>query len=172
VGTLPSEDNGDAMQPIRSPACGEDVNDSEIYRKHKDDLVRFAASLVGSDGAEDVVSAVVLRTLARRSLSSLEEPRAYLFRAVLNQARSTAGRRTPPARVFETPHSPPPSEPRPEVIAAVMGLPLRQRAATYLVYWADLSIAEAARLMGARPGTVKRYLHLARRSLKGVLDGR
>ncbi len=53
----------------------------------------------------------------------------------------------------------------------MMRLPLRQRTATFLAYWGDLSIAETSRLMGARPGSVKRYLHLARRSLKGVLDG-
>ena len=133
--------------------------------------MRYAASLIGPDAAEDVVSTVVLRTLARRSLCDLDDARAYLFRAVLNQARSTAGRRKPSRLVGEA-AQPPPSDPRPEVFAAVMGLPLRQRAATYLVYWADLSVGEAARLMGARPGTVKRYLHLARRTLKGVLDER
>ncbi len=58
----------------------------------------------------------------------------------------------------------------PEVTAAVLGLPPQQRAATYLVYWADQSIQETAALMGVRPGTVKRYLHLARRRIKGVLD--
>jgi DNA-directed RNA polymerase specialized sigma24 family protein len=47
---------------------------------------------------------------------------------------------------------------------------MRQRAATFLTYWADLSVAETAERMGARSGTVKRYLHLARRKLKGVLD--
>jgi RNA polymerase sigma-70 factor (ECF subfamily) len=47
---------------------------------------------------------------------------------------------------------------------------LGQRSATYFVYWADMSVAEAAAVMGVRPGTVKRYLHLARAKLEGVLD--
>ena len=36
--------------------------------------------------------------------------------------------------------------------------------------WVDLPVDQAASLMGARPGTVKRYLHLAHRSLKGRLS--
>jgi DNA-directed RNA polymerase specialized sigma24 family protein len=44
--------------------------------------------LVGPDQAPDVVSTVVLRVLKRRHLSDLENPRAYLFRSVLNEARS------------------------------------------------------------------------------------
>jgi RNA polymerase sigma-70 factor (ECF subfamily) len=63
-----------------------------------------------------------------------------------------------------------PVDPQPEVLEAVLALPLGQRAATFLVYWADLSVAGTAELMGVRPGTVKRYLHLARAKLEGVLD--
>ncbi len=160
------------MQPGTRLVCGKSVSssDSEIFRKHKDDLVRYAAALVGPDAADDVVSAVVLRLLERRSLSDLEDARAYLFRAVLNQARNVGSRRRPSSAVVDA-VQPPWPEPQPEVLSAVMNLPLRQRAATFLVYWADLSIAETSRLMGTRPGTIKRYLYLARRSLKEVLDG-
>ncbi|GBE25571.1 RNA polymerase sigma factor [bacterium BMS3Bbin02] len=160
------------MQPGTGLVCGKSVSnsDSEIFRKHKDDLVRYAAALVGPDAADDVVSAVVLRLLERRSLSDLEDARAYLFRAVLNQARNVGSRRRPSFAVVDA-AQPPWPEPQPEVLSAVMNLPLRQRAATFLVYWADLSVAETSRLMGARPGTIKRYLYLARRSLKEVLDG-
>lgn len=158
------------MQPTGRVVCGVgmDGSDSEIFRKHKDDLVRYAAALVGPDAAEDVVSAVVVRLLERRSLSDLDDARPYLFKAVLNQARNVAGRRRSVAGLVDI-EEPPLAEPRPEVFEAVLSLPLRQRAATFLIYWADMSIAEASELMGARPGTVKRYLHLARRSLKGVL---
>jgi DNA-directed RNA polymerase specialized sigma24 family protein len=64
---------------------------------------------------------------------------------------------------------PAPDEPRPDVLEAVFRLPVRQRAATYLTYWVDLPTAETARLMDVGEGTVKRYLFLARRTLKGVL---
>lgn len=144
-------------------------SDSVIYRKVRGDLVRYAASLVGSDAAEDTVSTVVLRTLTRKSLADLDDPRAYLFRAVLNEARTTARLRTRPVRYPQT-QDPGSRDIQPEVLEAVAKLPIRQRAATFLVYWADYTIAETAHAMGNRPGTVKRYLHRARKTLKGALD--
>jgi RNA polymerase sigma factor (sigma-70 family) len=145
------------------------VDDETIYRKNREDLVRYAAVLVGPTAAEDVVSTVVLRVLARRRLVDLDDARAYLFRAVLNESRTRLGRRGMPLTpdLVADVHM---VDPQPEVLAAVLALPARQRAATYLVYWEGRSIAEASTLMGIRPGTVKRYLHLARRTLKGVLD--
>lgn len=161
------------MQPIRVVArgLGMGVSDEVIYTKLKDDLVRYATALVGPVDAEDVLSTVVLRTLQRRSLNDLENARAYLFRAVLNESRGLHRRRRIP------PVEPPglaeemviPDGDR-EVVNVLRALAPRQRAAVYLVYWEDLSIADAAAAMGARPGTVKRYLHLARRSLKGTLN--
>jgi DNA-directed RNA polymerase specialized sigma24 family protein len=62
-------------------------DDGIIYIKVKDDLIRFATVLVGRDHAEDVVSVVMVRLLRKRSLASLGEPRAYLFRSVLNESR-------------------------------------------------------------------------------------
>ncbi|MCP4308741.1 MAG: RNA polymerase sigma factor [bacterium] len=143
--------------------------DSVIYRKIRGDLVRYAASLVGPDGADDTVSTVVLRTLSRRSLGDLDDPKAYLFRAVLNEARTVAKVRGRPVRYPRVPDYGS-GDLRPEVLEAVSRLPLRQRAATFLVYWADYSIGETAHAMGSRPGTIKRYLHRARKTLEGVLD--
>jgi len=62
------------------------------------------------------------------------------------------------------------SEPDWDVVQAVAKLPARQRAAVFLRYWEDLSVVEVADLMGTRVGTIKRYLHLARGSLKGTLS--
>ena len=145
------------------------MNDEEIYRKHRDDLVRFAAVLVSPADADDVVSTVVLRVLAGRRLGDLDDARLYLFRSVLNECRTLTSRRRAPVLVTEVGVAD--SDPGFEVLAAVLDLPTQQRAATYLVYWADLSVREAAALMGIGPGSVKRYLLLARRSLKGVLHG-
>lgn len=145
-----------------------ELSDEAIYTKLKDDLIRYATTLVGPDRAEDVLSTVVLRTLRRRHLSDLEDARPYLFRAVLNEARNVLGRREPivlePVRVDAWD----PEDQR--VVDAIMSLPPRQRAAIYLVYWEDLSINQTAEAMGARPGTVKRYVHMARKTLRGVLN--
>lgn len=147
------------------------MNEAEIWLACKNDLVRYAAVLVGPGEAEDVVSTVVVRVLSSRKLGDLEDARRYLFRAVLNECRTRGSRRRETLRLVDIPE-PPPSDPQPEVLEAVLSLPLGQRAATFLVYWADLTVAETARLMGTRPGTVKRYLHLARAKLKGALDER
>ena len=143
-----------------------DPQDGQIYRKHRDDLIRYATSLVGPDKAEDVLSTIILRILRRRSLADLDDPRPYLFKAVLNESRSVMRFRrtvelTDPGTVV--------AEPDLDVLDAVLRLPVRQRAAIYLVYWADMSVADAARHMGVGSGTVKKYLHSARNSLKGVL---
>lgn len=143
-------------------------SDEEIYLKYRDELMRYATALVGPDGAPDVVSSVVTKVLrARKSLTGLREPRPYLMRAVLNES----------LRYREQNWREPPSlfgvdvvESRPEVLEAVVTLPPRQRAAVYLAYWADLPSHEAAQLMGCRPATMRRYLHLAKRKLREVLD--
>ena len=145
-----------------------ELSDEAIYNKVKDDLIRYATVLVGPTDAEDVVSTVILRTLQRRPLSDLDEPRPYLFRAVLNEARGLHRRRPvvrpPQSDVAMDDHA------DDSVMNALRGLPDRQRAAIYLVYWEDLTISDAADAMGARPGTVKRYLHLARKNLRGALQ--
>jgi RNA polymerase sigma factor (sigma-70 family) len=145
-----------------------ELSDEAIYTKLKDDLIRYATALVGPDRAEDVLSTVVLRTLRRRRLSTLRDPRPYLFRAVLNEARNTLRKREPTLYVSEPVEDSHPDQQG--IVAAICELPPRQRAAIYLVYWEDMSIAQAADAMGARPGTVKRYIHMARNRLRGVLD--
>ena len=149
------------------------VSDSQIYADLKDDLVGYATALVGPDSAADVVSTVVVRVLSSGSLSGLRDPRPYLFRAVLNEAMSTrrrAARREIANSVTEAVHDEPSLHP--EVVVAVLGLPVQQRAATYLVYWLGHTMAETSDLMGLGEGTVKRYLALARSSLKEVLHAR
>lgn len=145
------------------------MDDETIYRENREDLIRYAAVLVGPTSAEDAVSTVVLRVLARRRLVDLRDARPYLFRAVLNECRTRLDRDRHHSTLANVDGSQS-VNPQPEVLTAVLALPVRQRAATYLVYWAGMSVAETARLMGIRPGTVKRYLYLARRVLKGALD--
>ena len=149
--------------------CDRGVEEAEIWREHSGELVRYATVLVGPDHAEDVLSSVIERVLRRKGgLTSLTDPRPYLFRAVLNQSRNHFRAAKHTAASADSIVLPP--EVRPEVFAAVVGLPERQRAAVYLTYWRDLPIQEVAALMGCQAGTVKRYLHLARNRLRGTLQ--
>ncbi len=67
---------------------GVSASDESIYRGLRDELVRYASALVGPDDGPDLLSTVVARTLSRRSLADLADPRMYLFRAISNEAAS------------------------------------------------------------------------------------
>src|SRR5690606_24727657 len=92
---LPRERLSSNERLMKSRATPESETDAAIYNRHRDALIRYASALVGPSHAEDVLSTVVLRTLNRRSLSSLDRPDAYLFRAVLNESRSRMRRQQP-----------------------------------------------------------------------------
>ncbi len=156
------------------------MTDREIYEELQGPLMRFAASLVGPQNAGDLVSEAVVATLGNRpnvyrTLTSLEYPQAYLMKAVLNRARSWGRRaqteRQALARIdAPTPGADPADAILVDLSRTVARLPVRQRAAIHLVYWEDLTPTEAAALLGIRPATLRRYLHLARRRLRGYLD--
>lgn len=154
-----------------------DSSDREIYEKHSADLIRYATVLVGPDQAPDVVSTVVLRVLQRRGLSELDDPKPYLFRAVMNECRSwrrrRQSRRVALSRFFEREVAnalDTAVADRVSAAEAVWNLPPRLRSAAYLVYWLDLPISEAADALGVSQGTVKRYVHEAREQIREELS--
>lgn len=150
------------------------MTDREIYEQLREPLMRFAASLVGRDAAHDLVADAVTATIARRRLADLDNPQAYLMKAVINRARSQSRARTREERAVSRMSAdvaaPEPEVGDPQIIETVTSLPMQQRAAIFLVYWEDLSPSEAAEIMGIRPGTLRRYLHLAREKLREHLN--
>jgi RNA polymerase sigma factor (sigma-70 family) len=152
-----------------------DPADGELYRKHADELTRFATGLVGPAHAPDVVSEAVLRCMSSPGWAGVRERRAYLFRSVFNQAahhhRAARRRRAREHRAAapEVQWVEPP-EVRPEVLSAVARLSLRQRAVIVLTYWDDLDPAAIAGLLDISDGAVRRHLARARARLKEVLD--
>jgi RNA polymerase sigma factor (sigma-70 family) len=155
------------------------LSDAELYGKHAEELTRFATGLVGPQDAPDVVSAAVLACMSSRQWPAVDNQRAYLFRAVLNQARqfrrARARRLAREARAVASGRAGPsdeadPPEVRPEILAAVMTLSLRQRAVTVLTYWSDLDPSSIAGLLGISEGSVHRHLARARSKLKERLD--
>lgn len=144
-----------------------DRGDTLLFSGLRPELIRYANALVGPSEGEDVVMTVVARTLRRTRLSDLDNPKGYLLKAVLNEARGR-GRRAATVQLGDvlTEGADPGMA---EIIDVLMALPTRQRAAIYLHYWEGLPVSELADAMGVGTGTVKRYLHLARKKLKGVL---
>ncbi|MEN8114986.1 MAG: sigma-70 family RNA polymerase sigma factor [Actinomycetota bacterium] len=148
------------------------MSESEIYESVRWDLMRYATALCGRDAADDVVSAVVTRTLARPGgLGGLREPKPYLMRAVLNEVRSRHRQRARQPVVHAGVADAVVQPVEDHVIDVIEQLPARQRAAAFLVFYEGYTPKEAAGLMGCRPGTVRRYLHLARTKLREALDG-
>ena len=146
--------------------------DEEIYRKHADELIRFATTLVGAGSAEDVFSGAILKAMSSHSWPSVTEHRAYLFRAVLNEALGTkrSDRRrslrettaAPHERVETAHHSV-------EVADAMSRLSVRQRSVLYLAYWLDLTVEEIARTLILSRRSTERALTSARTQLEEQL---
>lgn len=149
-----------------------EMTDEEIYRKYVDDLLRFAMGLVGRSDAPDVVSAAVLGAMSARSWPSVSNHRAYLYRAVLNQARNEhrdRQRRWDKELRSDSDGRSYMPEYRPEVLAAVKRLSVRQRAVVVLNYWEDLPADDIADRLGVSEGSVRRHLARARSKLRGML---
>lgn len=148
------------------------MEDAQIYESLRWDLMRFATSLVGPDQAGDVVSIVVGRVLARRGgLAGLSDPKPYLVRAIQNEARNrhrAAARRTTVS--IGVGAQPTVELGNDELLDLILALPPRQRAAIYLTSYEGYEPSEAAALLGCRPATLRRYLHIARSKLREALD--
>jgi RNA polymerase sigma factor (sigma-70 family) len=143
------------------------MDDAKVYQEVQHELMRLATALVGPSDAEDVVSTVVARVLERSGgLSGLDDPRPYLVKAVINEARSRyrTARRWDIQELSED--DLPTVDYRDYLVDVVKQLPPRQRAATFLVYWEGHTATKAAELMGCRPATLRRYLHLAHKKLR------
>lgn len=152
------------------------VDDGELYRKHADDLMSLATTLVGPSAAADVVGAAVARTIASQRWAEVEDRYAYWVRAVVNEARGSyrssmrrLDREERALRRNDAPHSETPDI-YPEVLRAVADLSLQQRTVIYLTYWRDLPPMEVAGLLGVSEGAVRRQLARARSKLRRTLS--
>jgi RNA polymerase sigma-70 factor (ECF subfamily) len=147
-------------------------DDSELYARLAPELVAFATGLVGADDAADVVSGAVVRVLSSPAWDAVTNQRAYLYRAVCNEA-ATWTRRSSRRRVVERKAATTETWDlpafQPEVRAAVERLSVQQRAVVLLTYWADLDPSSIADLLGISDGAVRRHLARARHKLRKVL---
>ncbi len=150
------------------------MTNEEIYRKHADELVRFATGLVGPVDAPDVVTDACLAAFRSSRWGEITNHRAYLYRSVLNTARNhhrgTLRRRVRELKAAGETTSYP-VEVDVDVLAAVDRLSVQQRAAVVLTYWEDLTPVQVATRLGVSEGSVKRQLARARSRLKEFLDG-
>lgn len=149
------------------------LSDADIYRRHANELTRYATVLVGPDDAQDVVSAAFARCMTSKHWADVADRRAYLFRAVSNEAknlRRAAARRRKRESAAPREAAVEIGTPRPDVRAAIEELSVRQRAVVYLTYWQDMTDAMVADHLGIGAGSVRRHLARARTKLREALD--
>lgn len=171
-----------APRPDRVLAVADDGRQSDdaalslLFHRHYLPLVRLAVCLTGErDGAEDVVQdAFVSLQRHRATLRDASASEAYLRSAVVNGSRSQI-RRLVRERVRRRPAAVPSasSEERvverdehARVLAAVQGLPTRQREVVVCRYYLELSEADTARLLEISTGSVKRHAHRAVKAIE------
>ena len=146
---------------------------AEAYEKYSDELVRFATGLVGPTDGPDLVAGAMVNVLALPSWASVENPRAYLYRTVLNEAkrnhRKTMRRRAGEIRAASQLGASSLPDIHPEVLEAVSKLSFRQRAVVFLAYWEDLRPVEIARRLDIGESTVHRHLSRAEARLRRML---
>jgi len=153
---------------------------TELYSVHYRALVRLAALLVrDTPTAEEVVQdAFVAMHGGWQRLRDAEKALAYLRQSVVNRSRSVLRHRTV---VDKNLQKAPPDMPSAEhgalvllersaVVAALRGLPERQREAIVLRYYADLSEAEIADTMGISRGAVKSHTARGMAALRSALE--
>jgi RNA polymerase sigma factor (sigma-70 family) len=130
-------------------------------------LVRLAFLLTGlREHSEDVVHAVFASAMSRWDL--IEQPLAYLKRAVVNQTREVhrhtmrEPRREPAEGTTQIPEID-------ETWLAIQQLPLTQRMVIVLRFYEDLSLATIAELLSRPPATVRSDLKRALDRLRKVM---
>jgi RNA polymerase sigma-70 factor (sigma-E family) len=151
-----------------------------LYAEHYRTLVGLAAFLVrDTSTAEEVVqdSFVAIHSGWRR-LRDREKALAYLRRSVVNRSRSILRHRMV---VDKNAPQPPPDMPSAEqgaiaqiersaVVDALRALPLRQREALVLRFYADLPASQIASIMGISTGAVKSHTARGMSAMRNVLE--
>lgn len=132
-----------------------DEADVELYEKHGDELIRFATVLVGPAHAEDTLAEAAMRAFAAPTWPQITDRRAYLFRAVLNQARqqrrADRRRQLREVRASDNRTVTDLSPDRSDVLTALSRLTHRQRAVVFFTYWQDLELSENQQAAVQRP---------------------
>jgi RNA polymerase sigma factor (sigma-70 family) len=126
----------------------------EVYKASYRPLVRLAFVMLGSRAeAEEVVQDAAISTGMKEA--ELENPGAYLRRAVVNGAIGVLRRRQVADRV--KPDPPPVNQPVElvELRDSLLRLPEQQRAAIVLRYLEGLPDREIAEMLDCREGTVR-----------------
>jgi len=176
-----------AREPVRESvtaeaAWGADEAVTRLFAVHYRSLVRLATLLLREPApAEDVVQDAYVGLHANwRRLREADKGLAYLRQSVVNRARSVLRHRGVVERYTRNVVLPADAASaeagalgaleHQAVVAALRLLPTRQREALVLRYYADLSEAQIAEVMGVSRGAVKSHAARGMAALRRVLE--
>ena len=153
---------------------------TELYSSHYRSLVRLAVLLVRDEPtAEEVVQECFIAMHdGWHRLRDQEKALSYLKQAVVNRSRSVLRHRSVIDRNAPEPAPDMPSAEqgaislleRSAIVTALRDLPDQQRQALVLRYYADLSEAQIAEMMGISKGAVKSHTARGMSSLRALLE--
>ena len=162
---------GDAQHAegvVRPPTDGPDF--VAFYRSEFLGATRLAFLLTGSQIAADDIAQDSFLAIESR-FHELQHPRAYLRTTIVRRTIGLHRRDRRRAELLPKYYTPewvdPPSR---EVIDVLATLPVRQRAALTLRYWAGLNNQEIADALRCRVGTVKSLISRGLERLRRDLD--
>jgi RNA polymerase sigma-70 factor, ECF subfamily len=160
-----------------------DLAFDRLYRSSRDDVYAYVAGLLRDRAAAEEVTATAFeRAYRKRSRfdSRRGEPRAWLFGIARNAALDELRRRGRQAELVEDsidPSAPDLAEDaearerRLELAAALTDLPTRERELIALKFFAGLSNAEIAEILGITESNAGTRLHRAVTKLREACDG-
>lgn len=142
----------------------------ELFRDQYPSVLRETMFVLGDrDLAKEVANEAFARLYARWSrVSRYDKPGAWVRRVAIRLAVRGHGRQGRETTEVERGHEGDHGLTL-DVRGAVRQLAPQQRAAVMLHYFDDLPLAEVARVLGCREGTVKAHLHQARSRLGNLL---
>jgi RNA polymerase sigma factor (sigma-70 family) len=159
----------------------EDVPDdaASLYQQHSLPAFRLALLLTAGETAlaEDAVHDAFGKVFPRWAAGQVDDFGAYLRRAVANEVMRTFRRRRLERRLSadgggcsdrQEPFEDRVGE-RDRLWRALGALPLKQRTAVVLHYYADLPVEAVAATMGTSVGTAKSHLSRGRQRLRELL---
>ena len=144
-----------------------------FFDQHRDEVLGFLTALVGPDEADDCFQETFVAAL--RAYPRLR-PDSNLRAWVLTIARRKAvddhrarGRRAVPSDDLPDVAAPPAADRRPELWAAVRGLPERQRAAVFLRFAGDLTHRDIASVLESSEDAARKNVSEGLKKLKETL---
>jgi RNA polymerase sigma-70 factor (ECF subfamily) len=144
---------------------------ADVFREEFPRLAGYCTGLVGDrEVGADLAQEALARTWVR--WSKVSSPRAYSYLVATNLARRHSKRLATEARIMPALASQQVATTPADMSVRDMveRLPERLRSAAVLHYYADLPVAEVARLLRRPQGTIRQRLHEARQVLATDLE--